>query len=118
VFGYGKLDRTCGYHNGDRKAMKNSKAEHLFVAEFVVGMRRSREEMAAFYRHFEVIYPTNQAQSRSGALYSVEDVVHRDGDVAIRSGQPVATPREPTNGAPPILPGPRPVSDRLWRRGR
>ena len=85
----------------------------------VFGRRGSRpfrlEEMEAFYRHFEEIYPTNLSARRSGELYQVEDVVLRDGQLETRSG----TKLNPAQlfKAPPEMSPPQPVAKRLMRRG-
>jgi hypothetical protein len=86
----------------------------------VFGRRGSRpfhvDEMEAFYRHHEGSYPDDPKARRSGEWYQVEDVVLRDGHLAIRSGtalQPDTVFKPPQESAPA-----RATNDRLVRRGK
>ncbi|HZV34042.1 MAG TPA: hypothetical protein VFB72_05650 [Verrucomicrobiae bacterium] len=61
----------------------------------VFGRRGARpfhvDEMEAFYRHYDAIYPNGQSQ-RTGELYEVDDVVQRHGQLLTRDGKDLNEP--------------------------
>lgn len=82
----------------------------------VFGRRGARpfnaDELASFYRH-----GTNVPSGLAGELYTVEDVLARDGALKTRSGDALADPR-PFASPPPVVPAAARQGERLMRRGR
>ena len=88
----------------------------------VFGRRGSRpfnqKEMASFFRHFDGPVPNDRTAERTGAIFSVEDVVTRGTNIATRSGVELSGAQpfrsiEAASGEPA-----RPSRDRLFRRGK
>ncbi|MDB6123177.1 MAG: hypothetical protein JWQ71_2170 [Pedosphaera sp.] len=87
----------------------------------VFGRRGARpfklEEMEAFYRHYDSIFPEDLSARRTGSLYQVDDVVLHDGKLTTREGkalnEPLAFKTAETNSVPVPSPG-----NRLIRRGK
>jgi hypothetical protein len=88
----------------------------------VFGRRGSRpfnqREMAAFYRRSDGASQGGLQADRSGPVYTVEDVVVRNGRIMTRAGQPLAEPAKFQPGEEDRPLPQRPPTDRLMRRGR
>jgi hypothetical protein len=88
----------------------------------VFGRRGSRpfnlKEMAAYYRHFTNIYPTDLTVERTGEIYRVEDVALRAGKLLTRGGESVPEALPFNAAVEDELKSKQSFNERLMRRGK